>query len=154
MPRLSAAEEFLAEEEPLELPVPGGKVYRVAPLDAERWLRLMTLDAVGLALRRGVEADPADVAEVAKLGQRDVLYTALGGTLDELLADGVPPRVIEAAGRAAGAFHRYGLDAAEAAWRESLGNPAARLLTPSARTPRRPPSSPTSPSTAAATTTP
>ena len=154
MPRLTAAEELLAEADPLELPVPGGKVYRVAPLDAERWLRLMALDAVGMAQRLGMDADPEDVVEVSKLGQRDVLYTALGSTLDEMAADNVDPRIIIAASRAASAFHRYGFDAAEESWAASLGNPSARLLAATRPVPRRPQTSPTSTSTGEASTTP
>lgn len=123
MPRLTAAEEFLAEEEPLELPY-RGKAYRVPALNAERWVRFHALDAVGLALRQGRTAVEEDVALVGSLSQSDVMRVSLGDTFDELVADDVPPAVLIAASRAASAFHRHGLAAAERAWEAALAGGA------------------------------
>lgn len=147
MPRLTAAEELLSEEEPLELPH-RGKVYVIQPLDAFRWLRLMALDAVGMAQLRDTPVSDEDLALVSTLSQRDVLEVGLGAaTLEAMVADDVDPRVIEAAGRTAGAYHRYGLESARRVWEDALANPRTPLPGTTPRQ-RRPPTSPPSPSTA------
>lgn len=143
MPRLDQAEEFLTEEEPLVLPV-GGHDYEVAPIDAARWVRLMALDAIGLAQRTSTAPNESDVVLVGELGQMDVLRVPLGDVADRMLDDGQPMRVVIAASRAAAAWHRWGLEAAHASWRKHLGKatppvggppPAPAPLSPSTSSP-------------------
>lgn len=141
----------MEEDDPLVLPIAGrdGVVrdYQVPTPTADQWVRLLALDAVFDAQRRGETPLPGDAEVVKAMSQEQQLRMSLGDALDQMMADGVDWRFCQAAHQTAYAFRRFGPEKAARTWEKALGKAMGVPAGP-------PPPSPTSTSTDEVSTTP
>ncbi len=116
---------FLADD-CVEVPIPGGKTYRVPSPDAATGLRLTAMVNLGVQSALGGEITEQDAAKI-KLDddqERDFLPQVLGSAYDEMIADGVSWLRIQRIGRYCLLYFTLGPEAAAAHVRSSGEAPA------------------------------